>query len=49
MTVKSQSVYNYSKQNLKLKFVLKHIEVMQQIMQRIFMEKKTTKYKDETT
>ena len=44
--VKSQSVCDCSTQNLKLKFVLKG---MQQSMQRIFMEKKTTKNKDEMT
>ena len=38
-----------SAQTLKLEFVLKDMEGMQQSMQRIFMEKKTMKNKDKTT
>ena len=39
----------FSTQNLKLKFVLKDIESMQQSMERMFMEKEITKNKDGTT
>ena len=49
MMVKSQSVCYCNMQNLELKFVLKDIEGMQQSMQRIFMEKKTTKKRYEAT
>ena len=43
------TVCDCSAQTLKLEFVLKDIEGMQQSMQRIFMEKKTMKNKDKTT
>ena len=42
------TVCDCSAQTLKLEFVLKDIEGMQQSMQRIFMEKKITKNNDET-
>ena len=44
----NQSVCDCSVQSVRLKSVLKDIEGMQQSMQRIFMEKKITKNKDET-
>lgn len=47
--VKSQSVCDCSMQNLKVKFVLKDIQGMQQSKQRISMEKKTTKSKVKMT